>query len=153
MLSYHQGIIMKRATEESLVLSELPVEGYEKVVVATDERSGLQAIICIHNSTLGPTLGGIRIFPYPNFESALTDAKRLARGMTYKSAMAGVGFGGAKSVIIAHPKNKTPEMLIAFAEAVRRLRRALYLRRRFRMYHSRCHLDWKAYPLRGRPLS
>ncbi len=112
---------MKRTVEESLVLEEIAVEGYEKVVVATDERSGLKAIICIHNASLGPTLGGTRIFPYPNFEAALTDAKRLARGMTYKSAMAEVGFGGAKSVIISHPKNKNNDMLMAFAEAVNSL--------------------------------
>lgn len=112
---------MKRALEESLVLKEIPVEGYEKVVVITDERSGLKAIICMDNSTLGPTLGGIRIYPYPTFEAALTDVKRLARGMTYKSAMAEVGLGGAKSVIICNPKNKTKEMLLAFAEAINRL--------------------------------
>lgn len=113
--------MVKQAVQESLVLEEIVIEGYEKVVVVNDERSGLKAIICIHNTALGPTLGGTRIFPYPNFEAALTDAKRLARGMTYKSAMAEVGFGGAKSVIIAHPKNKNDEMLKAFAEAVNRL--------------------------------
>lgn len=112
---------MKRTLEDTLVLKEIPVDGYEKVVVATDERSGLKSIICIHNSTLGPTLGGTRIYPYPTFEAALTDAKRLARGMTYKSALAEAGLGGAKSVIICNPKKKTKEMLIAFAEAVNRL--------------------------------
>jgi leucine dehydrogenase len=112
---------MKRTVEESLVLKEVPVEGYEKVIVVTDERSGLKAIICIHNSTLGPTLGGTRIHQYPTFEAALTDAKRLARGMTYKSAVAETGLGGAKSVIMCHPKKKTKEMLIAFAEALDRL--------------------------------
>ena len=111
---------MKRVVEESLVLKEIPVEGYEKVVVINDERSGLKAIICVHNSTLGPTLGGIRIYPYPTFEAALTDVKRLARGMTYKSAMSETGLGGAKSVIICNPKHKTKEMLAAFAEAINR---------------------------------
>ncbi|MGH8499538.1 MAG: Glu/Leu/Phe/Val dehydrogenase dimerization domain-containing protein, partial [Methylococcales bacterium] len=67
------------------------------------------------------TLGGTRIYPYPTFEAALNDAKRLARGMTYKSALAEAGLGGAKSVIICDPKNKTKEMLIAFAEALNRL--------------------------------
>ncbi len=112
---------MKRSMADSLILKEIDVEGYEKVVVATDERSGLKAIICIHNTTLGPSLGGIRIHSYPSFDAALTDAKRLARGMTYKSALAEVGLGGGKSVIMCNPKNKTPEMLIAFAEAVDRL--------------------------------
>ena len=112
---------MKRSTIDSLVTKEIDVEGYEKVVVATDERAGLKAIICIHNTTLGPALGGTRIHAYPSFDAALTDAKRLARGMTYKSAIAQVGFGGGKSVIMCNPKNKTPELLIAFAEAVDRL--------------------------------
>jgi leucine dehydrogenase len=112
---------MKRALEESLVLKEIPVAGYEKVVVATDERSGLKSIICIHNSKLGPTLGGTRMYPYPTFEAALTDVKRLAQGMTYKSALSESGYGGGKSVIICNPKKKTKEMLIAFAEAVNRL--------------------------------
>lgn len=112
---------MKRSTADSLVLKEIDVDGYEKVIVVTDERSGLKAIICIHNTTLGPALGGTRIHAYPSFEAALTDVKRLARGMTYKSALAETGLGGGKSVIICNPKNKTPEMLISFAEAVDRL--------------------------------
>jgi leucine dehydrogenase len=112
---------MKRTSVDSLVLKEIEVEGFEKVIVATDDHSGLKAIICIHNTALGPSLGGTRIHSYPNFEAALTDAKRLARGMTYKSALSEVGLGGAKSVIICNPKNKTPELLIAFAEAVDRL--------------------------------
>jgi leucine dehydrogenase len=97
------------------------VDGYEKVIVVTDERAGLKGIICIHNTTLGPALGGIRIHPYPSFDAALTDVKRLARGMTYKSALAEVGLGGGKSVIMCDPKAKTPEMFMAFAEAVDRL--------------------------------
>lgn len=117
----NRRIFMKRSTTDSLVLKEIAVEGYEKVVLATDERVGLKAIICIHNTTLGPALGGTRIHSYPNLDAALTDAKRLARGMTYKSALAETGLGGGKSVIMCNPKSKTPEMLIAFAEAVDRL--------------------------------
>lgn len=112
---------MKHHTLDSLILKQIPVAGYERVIVITDEKAALQAIICIHNTTLGPALGGIRIHPYPSFEAALTDVKRLARGMTYKSALAEAGLGGGKSVIIAHPKNKTKEMFVAFAEAVHQL--------------------------------
>ncbi|HNA61846.1 MAG TPA: Glu/Leu/Phe/Val dehydrogenase dimerization domain-containing protein [Rhabdochlamydiaceae bacterium] len=112
---------MKKAVIGSLELKEIPVEGYEKVVVVTDESVGLKAIIAIHDTTLGPALGGTRIYPYPTFEAALTDAKRLAKGMTYKSALAESGLGGGKSVIICHPKNKTKEMLVSFAEAINRL--------------------------------
>src|SRR3990167_6596643 len=72
--------------------------------------------------SLGPTLGGTRIFPYKSFDEALTDVLRLSRGMTYKSAIVEGGTGGAKSVIIADPKkDKTPELLKAFGEAVHRM--------------------------------
>lgn len=112
---------MKRSMLDSLVLKEIDIDGYEKVVVVSDERVKLKGIICVHSTTLGPALGGTRIYPYPSFEAALIDAKRLAHGMTYKSALAETGLGGGKSVIMCHPKNKTPEMLISFAEAVNRL--------------------------------
>jgi leucine dehydrogenase len=112
---------MKRHVVDSLVLKEIAVEGYEKVVVVSDEKVNLKGIICVHNTVLGPGLGGIRIHAYPSFDAALTDAKRLARGMTYKSALAEVGLGGAKSVIMCDSKSKTADMLISFAEAIHRL--------------------------------
>lgn len=100
----------------------LDVAGFEKVIKVTDADSGLTGIIAIHNTTLGPGLGGTRIYPYKSFDEALTDALRLSKGMTYKAAIAQVGLGGAKSVIIADPKTqKTPELLRAFGEAVNRL--------------------------------
>ena len=100
----------------------LDITGYEKVVKVSEETSGLIAIIAIHNTTLGPGLGGTRIYPYKSFDEALTDALRLSKGMTYKSAIAQVGLGGAKSVIISDQKNKTPEKLRAFGHAVERLK-------------------------------
>lgn len=113
---------MSVTIEETLVIEELSIAGYEKVYKIRDERAGLNAIICIHTTTLGPALGGTRIQPYASFDAALTDVLRLARGMTYKSALAETGFGGGKSVIIADPrKNKTPEMLRAFGRAVHSL--------------------------------
>lgn len=112
---------MTKLVEETLVLEEISVEGYKKVFKVTDDKTGLKAIICIHDDTLGPALGGTRIYPYPTFEAALTDVKRLARGMTHKSAVAGAGLGGGKSVIISDHKNKTKEMIISFAKAVERL--------------------------------
>ena len=103
----------------NLVQEEIAVADYEKVVKFTDADSGLIAIIAIHNTDLGPGLGGTRIYPYNNFEEALTDVLRLSKGMTYKAGMAQVGLGGAKSVIIAEPKTeKTPLLLHAFAAAV-----------------------------------
>ncbi|MEN9655020.1 MAG: leucine dehydrogenase [Chlamydiota bacterium] len=101
----------------------ISVRGYHQVVKITDQSVGLRAIIAIHDLTLGPALGGTRIHPYANFDAALEDALRLARGMTYKAALAGLGLGGGKSVIIADPKSdKTPELLHAFGAAVERLR-------------------------------
>lgn len=102
------------------------IEGYEKVVEATHEPSGLHAIIAVHNSKLGPALGGTRIRPYANREEALEDVLRLAKGMTYKSAIAladsGKGLGGGKSVINADPKKqKSEELLKAFAQVLNSL--------------------------------
>lgn len=108
--------------EECLVMEEISVEGYEKVYKVEDASVGLKAIICLHDLTLGPSLGGTRIYPYQDFEAALTDAKRLAKGMTYKSAVAGCSTGGAKAVIIADPAtDKTPELLRSYGRAIDRL--------------------------------
>lgn len=85
-------------------ISEIPVPGYEKVVRGIDRASGLHALIAVHDTTLGPALGGMRMLPYASEEEALFDVKRLARGMTYKSAVAQTGLGGGKSVIIGDPK-------------------------------------------------
>ncbi len=109
-------------SDSSLTLERLPIEGYEQVVKVTDKDSGLNAIIAIHNTSLGPALGGIRIQPYPTFSDALEDVLRLAKGMTYKSSLVEVGLGGGKAVVIADPKTgKTPEMLIALGKAVEQL--------------------------------
>ncbi|MBU6446513.1 MAG: leucine dehydrogenase [Verrucomicrobia bacterium] len=98
------------------------MKGYEKVLKVTDKKVGLTAIIAIHNTLLGPALGGTRIRSYPNFDAALEDALRLAKGMTYKAAIAELGLGGGKSVIMADPKTeKTPELLMAFGAAVEKL--------------------------------
>src|SRR5438105_4932067 len=109
----------KKKAAVSLQFENLAIKGYEKVLKVTDKKAGLTAIIAIHNTALGPALGGTRIAPYATFQAAIDDALRLARGMTYKSAIAEVGFGGGKSVIIADPKkDKTPELLMAFGNAV-----------------------------------
>ncbi len=81
---------------------------YEQLVFCQDEQSGLKAIIAIHDTTLGPALGGTRMWTYENEEAAIEDALRLARGMTYKNAAAGLNLGGGKTVIIGDPrKTKT----------------------------------------------
>ncbi len=113
---------MSKILEQNLSLEEIADDGFEKIYYITDPSVGLRALICIHDMTLGPALGGTRIFPYPSMEAALTDVKRLARGMTYKSAITNVGFGGGKSVIFASPQTKTREMLLSFADAVHQLK-------------------------------
>jgi leucine dehydrogenase len=113
---------MTLVLEQVLELEEIFVPGYEKVIKVTNNEVGLKAIICIHDTTMGPALGGIRIYPYPTFEAALNDVLRLSKGMTYKSAISECGWGGGKSVIIADPKKtKTKEILYAFGQAVDRL--------------------------------
>ena len=98
---------------------ELRVEGWRKVIHVTDGPSGLDAIIAVHDATLGPGCGGCRIRPYETIDAALDDVKRLSRGMTFKNALGGIPFGGGKAVIIADPKkDKTPEMMRAFGRAV-----------------------------------
>ena len=108
--------------EESLVFEEVIVPGYEKIIKVTHKDAGLEAIICIHSTELGPALGGTRIYPYANHEAALNDVMRLAKGMTYKSALAECGWGGGKSVIIADSKKgKSKKLMTAFGQAVDRL--------------------------------
>src|SRR3546814_15617658 len=73
--------------------------------------SGLKAIIAIHNTSRGPALGGCRMWPYASEAEALTDVLRLSRGMTYKSALAGLSYGGGKSVVIGDPRRDKSEAL------------------------------------------
>ncbi|MCK0509256.1 Glu/Leu/Phe/Val dehydrogenase [Aromatoleum anaerobium] len=95
---------------------------HEQVVFCSDDKSGLKAIIAIHNSNLGPALGGCRMWPYANEDEATRDVLRLSRGMTYKSAMANLALGGGKSVVIGNPRtDKTPALLEALARAIDRL--------------------------------
>jgi leucine dehydrogenase len=85
---------------------------YRKLVMCNDASSGLRAIIAIHSTSLGPATGGLRMWPYPSEEEAIFDALRLARGMTYKYAAAGVNLGGGKAVIIGDPKRDKSEALL-----------------------------------------
>ncbi len=86
-------------------------DGHEEVAFCNDAESGLKAIIAIHNTNRGPALGGCRMWPYESDDAALTDALRLSRGMTYKSALAGLDMGGGKSVIIGNAKTMKSEAL------------------------------------------
>lgn len=84
---------------------------YEQLVFCQDETSGLKAIIAIHDTTLGPALGGCRMWTYASEDDAVEDALRLARGMTYKAAAAGLNLGGGKTVVIGNPKEAKSEAL------------------------------------------
>ncbi|MFJ8515448.1 Leu/Phe/Val dehydrogenase [Lysinibacillus xylanilyticus] len=95
---------------------------YEQLVFCQDEASGLKAIIAIHDTTLGPALGGARMWTYASEENAVEDALRLARGMTYKNAAAGLNLGGGKTVIIGDPfKDKNEEMFRALGRFIQGL--------------------------------
>ena len=91
-------------------ITDLQVGGYERVARAEDERTGLRAFISVHSTRLGPSLGGMRLWPYATGQDALEDVLRLSRAMTYKSAVAHTGLGGGKSVVVADPKDKTEEL-------------------------------------------
>ncbi|MEJ9279802.1 MULTISPECIES: Glu/Leu/Phe/Val dehydrogenase dimerization domain-containing protein [Ureibacillus] len=95
---------------------------YEQLVFCQDKNSGLKAIIAIHDTTLGPALGGARMWPYQSEEEAIEDALRLARGMTYKNAVSGLNLGGGKTVIIGDPaKDKNEEMFRALGRFIQSL--------------------------------
>ncbi|HET7616791.1 MAG TPA: Glu/Leu/Phe/Val dehydrogenase [Bacillales bacterium] len=103
------------------------IHEHEQVVFCNDPDSGLQAIIAIHNTTLGPALGGCRMRPYKNIDEALEDVLRLSKGMTYKCAAADVDFGGGKSVIIGDPlHDRKPELFRAFGQYIDSLNGRFY---------------------------
>ncbi|MGA5193939.1 Leu/Phe/Val dehydrogenase [Streptomyces exfoliatus] len=93
--------------------------GHEQVVLCQDRATGLKAVIALHSTALGPALGGTRFYPYATEAEAIADALNLARGMSYKNAMAGLDHGGGKAVIIGDPeKIKSEELLLAYGRFV-----------------------------------
>jgi len=97
-------------------------DDHEQVAFACDAAAGLRAIIALHSTALGPAFGGCRMWPYASEAEALTDALRLARGMTYKAAICELPYGGGKSVILGDPERaKTPALLRAMGRAVEAL--------------------------------
>ncbi len=104
------------------VFSHREFDQHEQVAFFCEPAAGLKAIIAIHNTNRGPALGGCRMWPYASDEEALRDALRLARGMTYKSAVANLGIGGGKTVIIGDPRTgKTEALLRAAGRAIDRM--------------------------------
>ena len=104
------------------VFGQMSFDDHEQIVFCNDKDTGLKAIIGIHNSVMGPALGGTRMFNYSNEWEALNDVLRLSRGMTFKSAITGLNIGGGKAVIIGDAKTQnTPELMRKFGEFVHSL--------------------------------
>jgi len=94
------------------IFPQLGKYNHQQVVFCNDNSSGLKAVIAIHDTTLGPALGGVRMWPYASEEEALEDVLRLSRGMTYKASVSGCNLGGGKSVIIGDPKTQKTDTLL-----------------------------------------
>lgn len=108
-----------RTNANDVVLGRMEQHDHEEVLFCYDRATGLRAIIAVHDTTLGPALGGTRMWAYTNESEALNDVLRLSRGMTYKSALAGLDLGGGKAVIIGDSrKDKTEAMFRRFGRFV-----------------------------------
>jgi leucine dehydrogenase len=105
----------------SNLFPSMTAQGYEQICFCHDRSSGLRAIIAIHDTTLGPALGGIRMRPYPTEQAALEDVLRLSRAMTFKSAVAGLNLGGGKSVIIGDASQKSEALFRAMGRFIHSL--------------------------------
>jgi leucine dehydrogenase len=105
-----------------MIFETIANTGHEQVVFCQNKDAGLKAIIAIHNSVLGPALGGLRMWPYRTEQEALNDVLRLSRGMTFKAAVSGLNLGGGKAVIIGDPsKDKSEALFRAFGRFVNSL--------------------------------
>jgi len=112
-------IIDTEAIKNDPVFGQISFDGHEQIVFCNDEDTGLKAIIGIHNTVLGPALGGTRMWTYKSEWDALNDVLRLSRGMTYKSAITGLNLGGGKAVIIGDAKTqKNDDLMRRFGQFV-----------------------------------
>ena len=101
------------------IFDRIAAGDHEQVVYCHDRATGLRAIVAIHSTALGPSLGGTRFYPYPDDDAALTDVLRLSEGMTYKAAVAGLDQGGGKAVIIGDPRtDRTDELMLAYGRFI-----------------------------------
>lgn len=112
MITNDTGRDAPAAVSGSTIFERLGAGGFEQVLFCHDAHSGLRSIIAIHDTTLGPALGGVRMWAYEDEDAALEDCLRLAQGMTLKAAAAGVSLGGGKSVIIGDPTRDKTEALL-----------------------------------------
>ena len=105
----------------SLKINDIPISEYERVIHATNEITNLNCIIAIHNTKLGPALGGVRSWAYNNFEEHLNDALRLSKAMSLKNSVCGINFGGGKAVINLKGINRTSDLYESYGELVDQL--------------------------------
>jgi len=105
-------VVNQQATGSDTLFDPMSEFGHEQIVFCHDPATGLKAIIAIHNTILGPALGGTRMWKYDNEADALRDVMRLSRGMTYKAAISGLNLGGGKAVIIGDSKKDKSEPLM-----------------------------------------
>lgn len=104
------------------MFEQMQARGHEQVAFFNDENTGLRGIVAIHDTRLGPALGGLRMWPYKSDEEAIDDVLRLSHGMTYKASIAGLNLGGGKAVIIGDPRNdKSEELFRSFGRFVQGL--------------------------------
>lgn len=104
------------------IFSHVEFDNHEMVHFIRDAKAGLSAIVAVHDATIGPGLGGLRMYNYASDDEAVTDVLRLSRGMTYKNALAGISYGGGKAVIIGDPRtDKSEELLKALGKAIDKL--------------------------------
>jgi leucine dehydrogenase len=104
-------ILSANELTENPVISQMANLGHEQILFCNDESTGLKAIIAVHNTVLGPALGGTRMWTYSNEMEALNDVLRLSRGMTYKNSISGLNLGGGKAVIIGDSRTQKSEAL------------------------------------------
>jgi len=113
---------MLETLDATVLAGHAGYQNHEQIVALSDEIAGLSGFIAIHDTTLGPAMGGCRMWDYADEASALTDALRLSAGMTAKNALANLDFGGGKAVIIGDPrKDKTPDLFRALGRAIETL--------------------------------
>jgi leucine dehydrogenase len=105
------GQVIDHQNIQSDIFEAISLSSHEQVTFCNDRSTGLKAIIAVHNTVLGPSLGGTRFWNYSSEREALIDVLRLSRGMTYKSAISGINLGGGKAVIIGNPKEIASEAL------------------------------------------
>jgi phenylalanine dehydrogenase len=108
------------------IFEQMDKYGHEQVIFCRHPRSDLKAIIAIHNTTMGPALGGCRMIPYSSTDEALEDVLKLSKGMTFKCGLADVDFGGGKMVVIGESTQKSPEMFRAIGRFVEGLNRRFF---------------------------